>query len=184
LSNSIAPFVPTPPSVVMKMLECAELRVGEALYDLGSGDGRIVIIAAKEFGARGVGVDLNARLVAEAEGRAKELGLTDVVRFIHGNMFDIDLSSADVVTMYLTTNANEKVRSKLERELRTGARVVTHDFPVANWGNERQFKFNEENGTHTIYLYVWKPSQLSITRARARLKKWACIHNLRRRARF
>ena len=138
------------------MLECAELRPGEILYDLGSGDGRIVIMAAQEFGARGVGVDLNAHLIAEAEGKARELGLTKSVQFIHGDMFDVNLRQADVVTMYLLTSANEKVRPKLERELRPGARVVTHDFPVANWENGRRIKFNEENGTHTIYLYLWK----------------------------
>jgi hypothetical protein len=116
-------------------------------------------MAAKEFGARSVGVDLNTRLISEAEAKAEKLGLIDVARFIHGNIFDVDLSPADVVTMYLTTSANEKVRPKLENELRPGARVVTHDFPVANWKNERRIKFNEENGTHTIYLYIWKPDQ-------------------------
>jgi protein-L-isoaspartate O-methyltransferase len=156
-SHSIAPYVPSPPSVARKMLECAELKTGETLYDLGSGDGRIVIMAAREFGARGVGVDLNAHLIAEAEGRAKELGLIDSVQFIHGDMFDVDLGPANVVTMYLLTNANEKMRPKLEKELRPGTRVVTHDFPVANWKNGRRIKFNEENGTHTIYIYIWKP---------------------------
>ena len=129
------------------------------MYDLGSGDGRIVIMAAQEFGAKGVGVDLNTWLITEAEGKAKELGLTDAARFIHGSIFDIDLSPANVVTMYLTTSANETVRPKLERELNNGARIVTHDFPMSNWESEKRITFKEEHGTHTIYLYVWKPDK-------------------------
>ncbi|RLI07939.1 hypothetical protein DRO42_07255 [Candidatus Bathyarchaeota archaeon] len=156
-SPSIAPYVASPMSVVRKMLEYADLRPGETLYDLGSGDGRIVIMAAQEFGARGVGVDLNPRLVKEARAKVEALGLSDRVRIIHGNLFDVDLSSADVVTMYLTTGANNKVRPKLERELRSGARVVTHDFSIPKWSYAKNLKFRENYRTHTIYLYRWQP---------------------------
>ncbi len=155
--NSIAPFVATPVLVARKMLEYAGLKPGETLYDLGSGDGRIVIMAAQEFGARGVGVELNRRLVDEATSKLKELELGDRVRFVHGNIFDVDLSPADVVTLYLTTGANEKVRPKLEKELRPGARVVSHDFSVPGWENGKNFKFREGYRSHTIYLYRWDP---------------------------
>ena len=142
-------------SVVKKMLEYADLKPGETVYDLGCGDGRIVIMAAHEFGARGVGVDINPRLVKEARAKAEALGLGDRVRIIHSNLFDVDVSPADVVTMYLTTGANEKVRPKLERELMPGARVVTHDFSISNWECVKNLKFRENYRTHNIYLYTW-----------------------------
>jgi len=154
--GSIAPFVASPVSVVRKMLEYAELRQDERLYDLGCGDGRIVIMAAQEFGAWGVGVDLNKRLIGEAMKKARSLDLGEAAQFIHGNLFEVDLSSADVVTMYLTTGANEKVRPKLEQELKAGARVVTHDFSIPNWSEEKNMKFREGYRSHTIYLYKKK----------------------------
>ncbi|TET72576.1 methyltransferase domain-containing protein [Candidatus Bathyarchaeota archaeon] len=152
--NSIAPFVASPVSVVRKMLECVDLKPGERVYDLGCGDGRIVIMAAEEFGARGVGIDINKRLVQEARKKVKSLDLADRVQIIHGNLFDVDLSSADVVTMYLTTGANEKVRPKLEQELRPSARVVTHDFSIPNWQQARNLKFKEGYRSHTIHIYA------------------------------
>ncbi len=155
-AGSIAPFVPSPMDVVRKMIELAELKPGEVLFDLGCGDGRIVLMAAQEFGSRSVGVDLNMMLISEAERKARDLGLSDSVRFIHGDMFDVDLGPADVVTMYLLTSANEKVRPKLESELRTGARVVTHDFPVFNWRYQSRLDYEGKTGRHVLYLYVWR----------------------------
>jgi cyclopropane fatty-acyl-phospholipid synthase-like methyltransferase len=155
--DSIAPFVASPIEVVRKMLEYSDLKPGENLYDLGCGDGRVVIMAAEEFGANSVGVDLNKRLVTEARKKAKVLMLEERVKIIHGNIFDIDLSQADVVTMYLTTGANEKVRPKLEQELKVGARIVTHDFSIPAWSQERNIKFKEGYRSHTIYLYRWEP---------------------------
>lgn len=143
-------------SVVRKMLECAELKPGERLYDLGCGDGRIVIMAAEEFGARSVGVEINKRLVQEARMKVKSLDLADRVQIIQGNIFDMDLRPADVVTMYLTTGANEKVRPKLEQELRQGARVITHDFSIPNWQQARNLKFKEGYRSHSIHIYVMK----------------------------
>lgn len=156
-TRSVAPYVASPMAVVRKMLEYADLKPGEKVYDLGCGDGRIVIMAAQEFGARGVGVDLNTRLVKEARAKVRALGLDDMVRIIHGNLFDVDVSPADVVTMYLTTGANEKVRPKLEQELRSGARVVTHDFSIPKWEPTENLKLSESYRTHTIYLYRWYP---------------------------
>ncbi len=146
-------------SVVRKMLEYADLKPDETVYDLGCGDGRVVIMAAQEFGARGVGVDLNPRLVKEARGKVEALSLGHMVRIIQGNLFDVDVSPADVVTMYLTTGANEKVRPKLELELRSGSRVVTHDFSIPKWEPAKNLKFRENYRTHTIYLYRWYPKR-------------------------
>jgi len=156
--RSVAPYVASPLSVVRKMLECADVKPGETVYDLGCGDGRIVITAANEFGAKGVGVDLNARLVKEARGKIEDLGIDNRVKVIQGDLFEIDLSPADIVTMYLTTGANEKVRPKLERELRPGARVVTHDFSIPKWNCVENLRFKDNYRTHTIYLYVWQPN--------------------------
>ena len=141
------------------MLEYSDLKPGETLYDLGCGDGRVVIMAAEEFGAISVGVDLNKRLVTEARKKTRVLGLDERVKIVHGNIFDVDLSQADVVTMYLTTGANEKVRPKLEHELKAGARIVTHDFSIPGWSQERNLKFRESYRSHTIYLYRWDPDE-------------------------
>ncbi|RLI42076.1 hypothetical protein DRO69_10805 [Candidatus Bathyarchaeota archaeon] len=153
----IAPYVSTPLSVVRQMLILSELRPGELIYDLGSGDGRVVIMAAQEFGARGVGVELREDLVKRAIEKINELGLSDKVKIIQSDMFNTDLSQADVVTLYLTTSANEKVKPKLESELKQGARVVTHDYEILGWKPHKVDKFceNPKLGypSHTLYVY-------------------------------
>jgi len=154
LPNSIAPWVPSPLSVVKKMLEFTELEPGEVLYDLGCGDGRIVIVAARDFDAIGMGVDIRAKLIDEAKSKAESLGLGESAKFVQGDLFDVDLRSVDVVTMYLLTSANEKVRPKLEKELHLGARIVTHDFPIPGWKPKKQIDYSDESGSHQIYLYV------------------------------
>ncbi len=148
------PFVPTPEGVVRRMLELAEVKPGELVYDLGCGDGRILIIAASEFGARAVGIEIRRDLVEKCVKRVKELGLEDRVTIIHGNFFDIDISDADVVTLYLLTSVNERLRPKLERELRPGARVVSHDFEVVGWKPIKVEEIKEGWRSHKIYLYV------------------------------
>jgi len=139
------------------MLILSELRPGELIYDLGSGDGRVVIMAAQEFGARGVGVELREDLVKRAIEKINELGLSDKVKIIQSDMFNTDLSQADVVTLYLTTSANEKVKPKLESELKQGARVVTHDYEILGWKPHKVDKFceNPKLGypSHTLYVY-------------------------------
>lgn len=149
----MAPYVASPMSVVRKMLESAELKPGETLYDLGSGDGRIAIMAAQEFGANGVGVDLNVNLVREARAKAEELHLGERVKIIHGNLLEVDLRQADVVTMYLTTGANDKVRPKLEQELKAwspGRDPRLHDSEVES-GRHYQVQGRLPN-THDISL--------------------------------
>ncbi len=151
--RTLAPFVSSPLSVVKKMLEIAELKPGETLFDLGCGDGRIPIMAAQEFGAFGMGVDLNRRLVEKARAEVKRLDLYESVEIIEGDIFDQDLSDTDVVTMYLTTTANDEVRPKLEAELKEGARVVTHDFSVPTWKPIESLRYKEGYRSHTLHLY-------------------------------
>ncbi|MCS7115318.1 MAG: class I SAM-dependent methyltransferase [Candidatus Bathyarchaeota archaeon] len=153
----IAPFVPTPLPVVRHMLVLAELKPGEVFFDLGAGDGRTVIMAAKEFGARAVGVELREDLAKKALSTVYEEKLQDRVTIVNGDMFDVDLSSADVVFLYLTTSANEKIKPKLETELRKGARVVSHDYEIVGWKPAKVDNFCENPNlgypSHTIYLY-------------------------------
>jgi predicted RNA methylase len=153
----IAPYVPSPTAVVEYMLKLADLKAGEVMFDLGSGDGRTVIIAAKTFGARSVGVELREDLAKKALGTVHESGLEGRVTIVSGDMFNVNLSEADVVYLYLTTSANEKIRPKLESDLKKGARVVSHDYEIIGWHPEKVENFceNPQIGypSHTIYLY-------------------------------
>jgi len=153
----IAPYVPTPPQVIRQMLILAELKAGEVFFDLGAGDGRAVIMAAKDFGARAVGVELREDLVKRALNTVYEYGLQNRVTIVSGDMFNVDLASADVVFLYLTTSANEKVKPKLEAELKAGVRVVSHDYEIVGWKSIKVENFceNPKLGypSHTIYLY-------------------------------
>ena len=148
------PYVPTPTQVVDKMLEMAKVTKNDLLYDLGSGDGRIVITAAKRYGARGVGYDLNPRRIQESNENARQAGVTDRVRFVQEDLFKADLSGATVVTLYLLPEVNIRLQPKLLRELRPGTRVVSHNYGMENWEPEKVVGM-EINGTmHYIYLWV------------------------------
>jgi predicted RNA methylase len=139
------------------MLKLADLKSGEVLFDMGAGDGRTVIMAAKAFGARGVGIELREDLAKKAMGSIHESGLDDRVTIVNDDMFNVNLTAADVVYLYLTTSANEKIKPKLERDLKKGARVVSHDYEVVGWRPEKIETFceNPQLGypSHTIYLY-------------------------------
>jgi predicted RNA methylase len=153
----LAPYVPSPPSVVRKMLVLAELKPGEVFFDLGAGDGRAVIMAAEDFGARAVGVELREDLVKKALGAVYEHSLQNRVTIVNSDMFNVDLSSADVIFLYLTTSANEKVKPKLEVELKKGSRIVSHDYEIVGWKPSlvENFCENPKLGypSHTLYLY-------------------------------
>ncbi len=153
----IAPFVPSPVPVVQFMLKLADLKAGEVLFDLGAGDGRTVIMAAKAFGARAVGVELREDLAKKALSTIHNNGLADRVTIVNGDLFNVNLTSADVVFLYLTTSANEKIRPKLETELKGGVRVVSHDYEIVGWKPSKVQNFceNPKLGypSHTIYLY-------------------------------
>ena len=129
------------------------MRPGEHLYDLGSGDGRIVIMAAREFGAVAIGIEIRQDLYQQSVARIRELGLEDRARIIRGNFFEVNLSDADVITMYLLSSVNERLRPKLERELRPGTRVVSHDFEVSGWRPMVVEEVYEDWRSHKIFLY-------------------------------
>lgn len=157
LNLLVAPYVGSPLPVVRQMLTLAELKPGEVVYDLGSGDGRVVIMAAQKFDARAVGIELRGDLVKQALNKVFELGLDRRVKILQRDLFDVDVSPADVVFLYLTTSANQKVKPKLESELRRGTRVVSHDYEVLGWKpfEVNNFCENPKLGypSHTIYVY-------------------------------
>jgi SAM-dependent methyltransferase len=126
-------FVATPPDVVDAMLTAARVTSADIVYDLGSGDGRVVIAAAKKYGARGVGIEINPLLVAESNANARAVGVSHLVQFIQGDFFTADFSSATVVTLYLGPSVNERIKPRLLRELRPGTRVVSHVYDMLGW---------------------------------------------------
>src|SRR5215204_3781952 len=126
-------FVPTWQPVVYQMLELAGVTRDDVVYDLGSGDGRIVIIAAQKYGARGVGVDLDAKLIEVSRQVAREAEVSDRVTFLQGDLFKADISAATVVTLFLSPSVNAELEPKLRKELRPGTRVVSHQFPIGRW---------------------------------------------------
>mgnify|MGYP006424408507 CR=1 FL=1 len=144
------PYVPTPLRVVDRMLALAEVSSDDVVYDLGSGDGRIVIAAAERYGARGVGVEIDSALVARARQNAEEAGVADRVTFQQGDLFEIDLSPATAVTLYLLPSANLKLRPKLLRELAPGTPVVSHDFDMNEWTPEQTVRVASST------IYVWR----------------------------
>ena len=153
----VAPYVSSPLPVVRQMLTLAELRKGETFFDLGAGDGRSVIMAAQEYGAKAVGIELREDLAKRALSTIAELGIEDKAQILQADFFNIDLRSADVVFLYLTTSANEKVKPKLESELKPRARVVSHDYEILRWKPIKIDNFCENPRlgypSHTIYVY-------------------------------
>jgi ubiquinone/menaquinone biosynthesis C-methylase UbiE len=147
---SIAPFVQTPLEVAKKMLDLSQVKPGEILYDLGCGDGRLIILAAKDMGASSTGIELREDLVERARTEIKRFNLEDKVKVIQGNFFDVNISDANIITLYLTSSANERLRPKLEAELKPGTRVVSHDFKVPGW---KPVGVYDELLGHTIYTY-------------------------------
>ncbi len=144
------PYVPTPQHVVDEMLRLGGVKKGDFLIDLGSGDGRIVVSAARDHGARGIGIDLNPERIQEANANAKAAGVTDKVEFRQGDLFEQDLSKADVLTLYLLPSVNEKLKPKLLRELRPGTRVVSHSFDMGDWQPDKTVEVDGR----TLYLWV------------------------------
>jgi len=144
------PFVPTPELVVAKMLDVAKVGPQDVVYDLGSGDGRIVIAAAKKHGARAVGIDIDPDRIKEARDNARRAGVSDRVEFRQEDLFKADFRDATVVTMYLLSGVNQKLRPKLLAELRPGTRLVSHAFDMGDWKPEATYKV----GTSTVYYWV------------------------------
>lgn len=155
-SQSLAPYLPTPDDVVDRMLTLAETTSGDTVYDLGCGDGRIPIAAAKKFGARGVGLDIDPKLVDLANANAKAAGVEQLVEFRVQNVLEADVAPATVVTLYLLSSSNERLRPLLQKQLKPGARIVSHAFSMGRtWPADKVEQFVSARGDE-ITLYLWR----------------------------
>jgi len=145
------PYVPTPPEVVETMLKLGGVTKGDILYDLGCGDGRIVVMAAQRFGiARGTGIDIDPDRIKEAQENARQAGVTDRVRFLEKNLFDADVHDATVVTLYLLPEVNLKLRPKLLKDLKVGSRIVSHQFDMGEWQPDKKVNID----WRVVYLWT------------------------------
>jgi protein-L-isoaspartate O-methyltransferase len=154
LQSVLAPFVATPPDVVDRMLALAQVGARDVVYDLGCGDGRIVIAAARVYGARGVGVDIDAARIEEARTNARRAGVEHLVIFRIEDARTTDVSEATVVTLYLVAALNAQLRPRLAAQLRPGARIVSHNFPIGTWEPDRVDVFRSTDGqTRTLFLW-------------------------------
>ena len=149
------PYVPTRDAVVAGMLELGGVKKGDILYDLGCGDGRIVITAAQKFGARGTGIDIDPVRIREAQENARKAGVADRVKFIEQDLFDAKISDATVVTLYLLPAINLKLRPKLLKDLKPGTRIVSHAFDMGDWKPEKEIEVDGEQ----LYFWVVPPAR-------------------------
>jgi SAM-dependent methyltransferase len=152
-SKNLAPYVASPQPIVDRMLDLAGVKPGETVYDLGCGDGRILLTAAQRYQAKAVGIELSDKLVNSVNDAIRRQNLQDQVKVMQGNLLDADLTGADVVTLYLDTGSNDLLRPNLEKYLKPGARVVSHDFQVRGWKASKVDKIHAYNRDHTIYVY-------------------------------
>jgi SAM-dependent methyltransferase len=155
------PYVPTKEPVLDQMLDMAKIQPGDVLYDLGCGDGRIVIEAAKRYGIRGVGVDIDPERIREANDNARRAGVSHLVRFYEGDLFDTDLKEATVVTLYLLPDVNLRLRPKLLSELKPGTRVVSHNYDMGDWKPAGTRRLTVEGTEHVVYFWVVPPRAAS-----------------------
>ena len=145
------PYVPTPPDVVEAMLKLGGVKSGDILYDLGCGDGRIVVMAVQKFGARtGTGIDINPQRIKEAQENARQAGVSDKARFIEKNLFEADIHDATVVTLYLLPEVNLRLRPKLLNDLKVGTRIVSHQFDMGDWQPDKTIQLD----WRTVYLWT------------------------------
>lgn len=157
-AKKIAPYVASPHKVVERMLEMARIKPNETVFDLGCGDGRILFLAASKYSAKGVGIEIDEKLVQSTNEAIQRQSLENRVKVISGNLLEADLTGADVVTIYLLTESNEKLRPRLEKFLKPGARVVSYDYPVPGWKPNRIDRTDEARG-HIIYAYEMPPTK-------------------------
>ena len=156
IPQSLAPYLPTPEDVVDRMLALAEVTRDDLLVDLGSGDGRIPIRAAQKYGARGLGIDIDPRRIEEAKANARKAGVEHLVEFRLGDALQTDVSSATVVTLYLLSSSNAKLRPMLQKHLKPGARIVSHAFSMGpEWPADKVDRFVSEQGDQ-VTLYLWR----------------------------
>ena len=157
LKKPEVPYVPTHESIVDRMLTIAKVTRNDVLYDLGSGDGRIVITAAQRYGTRGVGIDIDPERVREANENAQRAGVTDRVRFIRGDIFDADIRPATVVMMYLLPEVNLRLLPKLRAELAPGTRIVSHNYDLGDWQPQRTLTIPVDGTNHYVHFWVMPP---------------------------
>jgi len=152
---SLAPYVPTPQDVVERMLTLANVGKGDVVMDLGSGDGRMVVTAARKFGARGIGIDIDPARIAEGKANAAKAGVEQLVEFRQEDALQADVSQATVVTLYLLSGSNVKLRPRLLSQLKPGSRIVSHQFGMGDWAPDKVETFTDSNGTgRTLYLWT------------------------------
>ena len=150
----LAPYVPSPQEIIDRMLEVAQIRQGDTVFDVGCGDGRILVTAVQKFKARAIGIEIDPKIASQATDTIVRLGLQNKARVVRADVFDADLSPADVVTLYLTTSFNEKLRPKFEKSLRPGTRVVSHDYGIRGWNPVEIEEVFVHGRRHRIFLYV------------------------------
>lgn len=153
--EKLAPYYPTPETIVEKMLDLGGLKQGEKMYDLGSGDGRIVIMAAQKYHANAVGVEYDVDLARQSDAKIRKLHLQENAKIIQGDLFQQNYSDADLLTVYLLPTSNNKIRPFLEQQLKKGSRVVAHDFEFQGWKPTRTETIDDdgEGRSHTLFLY-------------------------------
>ena len=151
--SRLSPYVASPPKVVDRMLELAAIKPGETLYDLGCGDGRVLIAAVEKYNAKAIGVEINPKVAARAQSWIKKAKVENQARVIQGDLLEVDLTGADVVVIYLARQLNDQLRPRLEKYLKPGARVVSHDYPVSGWKPTKV----DRTLSHVIYLYEMPP---------------------------
>jgi len=152
------PYVPTTEAAVKAMLKLAEVKRTDIVYDLGCGDGRIVIAAAKEYGAHGVGIDINPERIQEAKENAAKAGVENLVRFEENDLFDADIHEATVVTLFLLNSVNVKLRPKLLKDLKPGTRVVSNTFGMGDWKPDKELRVGDPvegfSLSHKLFLWI------------------------------
>lgn len=155
-TEKLAPYYPTPETIVEKMLQLGQLKAGERMFDLGSGDGRIVIMAAEKFKANATGVEFDKDLWQQSTDKIKNLGLEKTARIIHGDIAKQDYSNANLITVYLLPNSNIKIRPILEKQLKKGTRIVSHDFEFNGWTPVKTVDIDDdgEGRSHRLFLYL------------------------------
>jgi len=156
--NRLSPYVASPIKVVDRMLELANIKPGETVYDLGCGDGRVLIAAVEKYNAKAIGVEIDPKIAAKARASIKKEGIEGQARVIRGDLLQVDLTGADVVVIYLERELNKELRPRLEKYLKPGARVISHDYPVPGW---KAAKVDRPSATynHVIYVYEMPPER-------------------------
>jgi SAM-dependent methyltransferase len=155
-------FIPTPPVMVEAMVQLAEVSADDVVYDLGCGDGRVLIVAAQQFGCRGVGIDIDPVLVKAAQEKAVAAGVGDRLTFYLGDLYEADVRSATVVMLYLLPHLNLKLLPRLRQQLQPGARIVSRDFDMGDWQPERSLAIVVDDEAATLYRWTMPPGALSI----------------------